>query len=253
MPVFLSLSLIDWIVLILAVGIILKAPISNAAAKIMAGKPDKHQLHSEIHGILMACTAQAAAANQIRDSLSHLASMMGNPDEYMDMRAKQLDVLQHILREVDRVRSSGLAIGEVNSRIMTEQTDTMKFVQGILHGICGPIGHDGISRFSKMESSLYQINAALQKPADDSNAKFHETVLSLSHAQLDATKKLDDRLFEFVNSTKRIMRAIEGTPGGDDDALIEAARDIRVRAAEKDIDMTLEECIKRAREQANFR
>lgn len=261
MPAPWNLNPIDIVIFIFAIGIALRQPIAAWASRLMAGRPSKHELHSEIHGILMAVTAQAATTAQIRDAIAQLVAAMGKPDEG-DTQHKQLNVLEQIRIEMGRLTSNTNSIGnshakhleaissavldayaavDVLTKLITDIKDSFASIVTPLQNmsinvsyICGPVGHDGVSRFSKM---------AL---ATDSTLKFNQD-------QLDATRKLDDRLFEFVNATKRIMRAMEGTPGGDDDSLLESARDIRMRAADKGIDLTLEDSIKRAREQANFR
>jgi hypothetical protein len=169
------------------------------ASRLVVGKPDRHELHSEIHGILLAVTAQAASTAQIRDAV---AAFVASPKSADDSHLDALRDIRDTLALKTNIAENGSA---QRQKLWQEQVEG---IQGILKGQQG---------------------------------------------QLEATKKLDDRLFEFVNSTKRIMRAMEGGVGGDDDTLIEAARDIRMRAADKGIELTLEECIKRAREQANFR
>jgi hypothetical protein len=94
--------------------------------------------------------------------------------------------------------------------------------------------------------------AGLAKRIDDGvtvNGPLLTTIQRQGEEQLEATKKLDQRLFEFVNATKGIMRAINGNSADDQDALIENAKMIQARAADRGIEITLEDAIKRAREQ----
>lgn len=228
-----NLNPFDFVIIALAILLLFRTRISEWFSGLLRGREDKHQLHSEVHGILLAVTAQAANTAQIRDALTQLVAVIGSHDEN-DVHVKQLVAMEGIKAELYNIRVNGEGIA---SRL---------------------------AAFSKQETELKNITGALDRiEAYHAKTELHNTktnVMAFQLAmtdwmknQLDATKKLDERLFEFVNSTKRIMRALEGGVGGDDDSLIEAARDIRMRAADKGIDLTLEDALKRAREQANFR
>jgi len=209
-----SISPFDYAVIVIALLLSFRTAISGWLHGLLGGKGDKHQLHSEIHGILLAVTTQAAATNQIRDAVGGFSEALGR-------QLKIADEIKHALAFLIPIRDC-------------------------LSHISGPVGDSEASRFSRIAHDLEHIRAQTQPD-------YGNEIMKIGQDQLDATKRLDERLFEFVNSTKRIMHALEGGVGSDDDAVIEAARDIRARAADKGIELTLEQALKRAREQANFR
>ena len=246
-----SISPFDYAVIVIALLLSFRTAISGWLHGLLVGKGDKHQLHSEIHGILLAVTTQAANTAQIRDTLTQLVVNIEKPNEEWSVAIDSLLTIKDNLAALFDVDESvdlpGISIDRI-ARISERTSATVEKIEESLRHICGPVGHDGISRFEKVS---YAVEKMSVNPTNHED--FHGAVLKSIAHQLDATKRLDERLFEFVNSTKRIMHALEGGVGSDDDAVIEAARDIRTRAADKGIELTLEQALKRAREQANFR
>lgn len=125
------------------------------------------------------------------------------------------------------------------ARRLAEPDDSsqMQILSGILKSIAQRMDDEKADRSGTFVEGIKCLGEILK------------TLTELVHA----VKKLDDRLFEDINAHRRIMKALEGQGGGDDDEIIETAKHIRSVAADKGIELSLEQAISRAREQANFR
>lgn len=207
----------------LAVGPVMKW--LQVASEQHAGK---RALYPEIHSLLEVTVKQNAAIIEIRDLLR--------------------------VRPILDTNNVVAAINALHQGIL-EQSPTGQIVE-----ITKAIDDAGRDIVEKIHS-IGTLIAAFKQQFDgqDRASSFMEM---RSHMEVSVGKlaqilgqleKNDQRLFEFVNSTKRIMRAMEGQTGEDEDALIEEAKMIRARAAERGIEITLEDALKRAREHGVFR
>jgi pyruvate/2-oxoglutarate dehydrogenase complex dihydrolipoamide acyltransferase (E2) component len=233
-----NISWFDWAVLAIAFGVLFKGQIGSLVGKLMVGSHKRHELHSEVHGILEAVTKQAGSMAHVRDNMGVFVTYIQSAE------AVHLDVLREI-RDAMALKASIAETGSAQRlKLWAEQVASIQDMQK---------AQQEQTASTKVLAHLMEQEAMGRAGNLIKDGDAWAALLAVSREQLDATKKLDDRLFEFINSTRRIMKAIEGVGNSDDDDLIESAKDIRMRAAEKGIELSLEQALARAREQANYR
>lgn len=232
-----------------------------ALSKFATGHHEKHSLYSEIHGLLEISVKQTAAIIEIRDTLRDPAVKKQPPE---------------VLAIWERLGVFGQAIETHLAKIDSEkQIALLGQIRDMAERYLASVeftGKNSVERWGKFQEALQKqaiqqlealrgIQAAMEQAVsiwkDPQQDLTLAALLKQGEIQLEALAKIntqleknDQRLFEFVASTKRIMRAIEGGDGADlgDDELIEKAKLIRAQAEDRGVSLTLEDCIKRARE-----
>lgn len=209
------------------------------------GGGQRPTVRSEVHGLLEIAVKQTAVLVEMRDLMrgsltreADLADIADTiPDALRPLHDLLLSINSHQENCDEHLSYSATALGELRAHALQAVKDRQEFMEGESSAIV-PFRED--FRVA-IQTALGQINtllAVIQKQGGE---------------QLEALQKLDQRLFEFVNATKGIMRAIQGNSGDDQDVLIEDAKMIQARAADRGVEITLEDAIKRARNQAVYR
>lgn len=215
------LSAGDWLVVgLVAVSlvVIFHGPIFRVFTLLLSRRDSKGHLYSEMHAMLEISIKQNAAIIEMRDL----------------MRA-WLDT-QLTVPAINQVRDA------IRDYPRLDMEPVLAKLQHLVE--CADFSEGPLASIDKNSSKT-----------EDHLSGIRQSLVALTEAQpkiLDRLEKNDQRMFEFVNATKGIMKAISGEGEADDDILIDEARRIKAYAAEQGIEMSIEDCMKRARSKMTY-
>lgn len=246
----------DWIVVAffsVLLAVIFHGHIFRFLASIVSGRDPKHSLYSEMHSLLEISIKQNTAIIEMRDLMR----------AWLDTQLTVLAINQvrDAIRDYPRLDMEPVlaSLGQAVALLMSIDEDFGKVGECIeeIRTASSARAADGEAVVAKLQHLVECAEFAKGPLAsmDKQSSQQVDFVKTIAESQVKILAQLDkndQRLFEFVNATKHIMKAISGEGAEDDDILIDEARKIKASAADQGIELTLEDCIKRARAKMTY-